>query len=69
MNDYDMHPEHPLRNVPQEILDAARSVLDECVAWKEVERYMAHPIADAVVVALLPWLSPFPMGTTETDVI
>lgn len=54
--EYAPFPNHPLRPVPQVVLDAARSALDGAVEWKDVDPDMAHPIADAVVVALLPWL-------------
>lgn len=54
--DYAKYPDHPLCGVPQEILDAAREVLDGAVVWKDIADEHAHPLADAVVMNLLPWL-------------
>jgi hypothetical protein len=53
---YSKYPQHVLRDVPQEMLDAARSVLAAATPWKDVDAEMAEPIADAVVAALRPWL-------------
>lgn len=48
---YDDHPEHPLFGIPQEVLDAARTRVRECVdALSDPED--ADPIADSVVSAL-----------------
>jgi hypothetical protein len=72
--DYTDYPEHPLHKVPQEILDAAREALHDVAIWKDVDRDMATPIADSVVVALIPWLrtrrtdrprKPKPLPTNE----
>lgn len=52
IGDYAGFPNHPLRDVPQAILDAARAVMDEVVESKDVSADMARPIADAVVMAL-----------------
>jgi hypothetical protein len=52
--DYDAG--HPLHGIPAEVLQAARGVLTEAVAWKDVDADQAEPLADAVVMALLPWL-------------
>jgi hypothetical protein len=54
---YREFPDHPLRNVPDEILAEARKVLQGAVVWKNVDAEAADPIADAVVVALLPWIN------------
>ena len=48
--------DHPLKNVDPAILAAARLPLEAAVTWKDVHPDMAEPIADAVVMALLPWL-------------
>ena len=53
---YDAFPNHPLCGVPQEILDAARHVMSEAAASNDVDPDMVDPIADSVVMGLLPWL-------------
>jgi hypothetical protein len=45
--------DHPLKHVPQDVLDAARSILDEAADDHDVDQDMAHPIADAVVMQML----------------
>lgn len=57
MSVYDNYPNHPLCGIKQEILDAAREVMEGAVIWKDVDPDMADPIADAVVMALLPWIN------------
>lgn len=52
MTRYDEYPEHPLYGVPQDVLDAARSVLDGAAEWKDVMQSMVEPLADAVVMRL-----------------
>lgn len=54
VNDYPL--EHQLSGVPAEVLNAARSVLSAAVVWHDVDPDQAEPLADAVVLALLPWL-------------
>lgn len=54
---YAAYPDHPLTNVPLEVLDAARKVMFDAAIWKDVAPGMADPLADAVVIALLPWLN------------
>lgn len=52
------YPEgHPLHDVPQAILEAARAVLAGAALEKDVDPDAADPIADAVVIQLLPWLT------------
>lgn len=58
-NDYANYPSHPLYNVPEEILDAARQELRGAAFCGDVDSDLADPIADAVVMSLLPWLSWF----------
>lgn len=53
-DDYDAG--HPLHGVPVEILQVARDVMLEAVVWKDVDAEQAVPLADAVTMALLPWL-------------
>lgn len=53
---------HPLADVPQVILDAARGALREAAELGDVDPSMADPIADAVVIDLLPWLDLRPLG-------
>lgn len=56
MSRYDAFPDHPLCGVPDEILTAARAVMEGAVIWKDVAPDTAEPLADAVVMGLLPWL-------------
>ena len=51
---------HPLAGIPQEVLDAARRVLNEAKELGDLDegRQDTDPIADSVVMALLPWLRP-----------
>lgn len=74
---YAAHPTHPLRDVPQHVLDAARTVMhDEVVCCGDIAAELAEPVADLMVMALLPWLSfdatapapPVPLGSdTERE--
>jgi hypothetical protein len=56
MNDtrsrYTDYPDHPLRDVPQAVLDVARKSVGELVPYKEIDAEMVDPIADAVVAQL-----------------
>jgi hypothetical protein len=54
---YQDYPDHPLHNVPQEILDAARLMMAGAVKCHDISVTDADPLADAVVTALLPWLT------------
>ena len=54
---YDAFPEHPLCGIDPAILEAARGVLRGAAEWKDVSEDMVEPIADAVVMALLPFLT------------
>jgi len=58
---YRDHPDHPLHDVPQDVLDAARACLQEAAQWGGVHPDDVQPLADAVVMACLPpmraWLS------------
>lgn len=56
MSRYTDVPGHPLRLVPDEVLKSARSVLAAAANLRDVDPEMADPIADAVVIALMPWL-------------
>lgn len=49
--------EHPLKDVPADIFTAARGVLAKAVQWHDVDADVAEAIADAVVIALVPWLT------------
>lgn len=53
---YQDYPDHPLHNVPQEVLDAARLMMTGAVKCHDISVTDAEPLADAVVMALLPWL-------------
>lgn len=55
---YADHPDHPLCNVRQEVLDAARHAMAEAADAKDVTEEMVNPIADMVVMDMLPWLKP-----------
>lgn len=54
--DYAAYPDHPLHGVPDEILQAARDMMRGAVIWGSVDTQMADPLADAVVMAVTPWL-------------
>jgi hypothetical protein len=49
--------DHPLKPISPAILAAARQVLHDAADCHDVDPEMADPIADAVVMALLPWMS------------
>lgn len=55
-NQYDDYPDHPLHGIDNKILEAARRVMRDAVTWKDVDPEMAEPLADAVVMNLLPWI-------------
>ena len=55
--------DHPLKNVDPKILEAARAETAGWVVWKDIPPDMAEPMADSMVMALLPWLQapkPYP---------
>lgn len=58
---YRDYADHPLHDVPQDVLDAARACLQEAVVWRDLDPDDVQPLADAVVMACLPpmraWLS------------
>ena len=45
-------PDHPLRDVPQSVLDVARKPVRDAAEYKDVDPEMADSIADAVVAQL-----------------
>lgn len=55
---YSQFPQHPLRDIRQPVLDAARHAMQEAADCGEVPQNMVKPIADMVVMDLLPWLKP-----------
>ena len=50
---YSQYRDHPLRDVPQGVLDAARDLVKSCVKHGDVEEYIAEPLADSVVQAIV----------------
>lgn len=44
---------HPLSGIPQECLDVARQVMRDAAAINDVDKHLADPLADAVVMALV----------------
>lgn len=48
--------DHPLKYVPDELLEAARGELRAAAHWGDVAEDMIEPLADSVVMAVLPWL-------------
>ena len=58
---YADYPDHPLREIPQAVLDAARAAVSEAAGAGDVDPEQIEPIADAVVLAVLPamraWLT------------
>ena len=57
---YDDYPGHPLYGMPQEILAAARSKLADMAADIGVAADDVAPVADAMVVAIRPWIQEKP---------
>jgi hypothetical protein len=51
-------PDHPLVNIRQAVLDAARHAMAEAADAGDTSSEMINPIADMVVMDLLPWLKP-----------
>jgi hypothetical protein len=62
---YASWPNHPLAGIRQSVLEDAHRVLLDAVDCKDVAPGMAEPIADAVVMKLLPWLKPEAFLTPE----
>ena len=64
--DYAAFPGHSLHDVPLEVLQAARRVMDEAARQGDVDPELAQPLADAVVMGCLPairsWLTPATPG-------
>lgn len=52
-NEYSRLPDHPLCNVPQGVLDAARDFMLKAVEWGDVDFHMAYPLADSVVMVIV----------------
>lgn len=50
---YQDYPDHPLANVPEEVLECARKVLREAVVYNDVDADQAEPIADSVIIELV----------------
>lgn len=55
---YAAFPAHPMARVRQRVLEAAHKAMFEAVEAGEVAPGMAEPIADMVVMDLLPFLAP-----------
>lgn len=55
---YAVFPAHPLARIRQRVLEVAHRSMFEAVDAGDVEPGMAEPIADMVVMDLLPWLKP-----------
>lgn len=55
---YAEYPDHPLYRIRQAVLDAARHAMQEAADAKDVDAKMVNPIADMVVMDMLPWLKP-----------
>lgn len=49
---YRVYSNHALKDVPLEVLHAARSVIAGAVAWNDVDPDQAVPIAEAVVAGI-----------------
>jgi len=56
MSRYDDYPDHPLCGFPESVLEVARESLQGAVEWGDISEDMRDPIADAMVMALLPWI-------------
>lgn len=55
---YSQFPQHPLVNIRQAVLDSARHAMQEAADSGEITQNMVKPIADMVVMGMLPWLKP-----------
>lgn len=69
---YRDYPDHPLHNVSGDVLDVARRVLLDAAVWKDVDKDMAIPIADAVIAELIEAgfvVVPHPKTTYLADLI
>lgn len=53
---YHEYPDHPLYRATQSVLDAARRAMQEAADAKDVHPDMVDPIADMVVMDLMPFL-------------
>lgn len=53
---YTGFPSHPLFLIETEVLEAAHAEIEGAVTWGDVHVDMAEPIADAIVMALLPFI-------------
>ena len=54
---YDDHPEHPLHGIDKRILQAARAAMDDVAEARDISPAMVVPVADMMVMALLPYLA------------
>ncbi len=50
---YREYPGHPLYEVPQGVIDSARSITRDAGVWKDMDAAFAEPIADAVVARII----------------
>jgi hypothetical protein len=67
---YSQFPQHPLRNIRQAVLNSARHAMQEAAEARDVDEQMVKPIADMVVMDMLPWLKPeafLPKGEHPAD--
>lgn len=55
---YANYPDHPLYRIRQAVLAVARQAMWEAADAQDVEPEMVNPIADMVVMNMLPWLKP-----------
>lgn len=55
-NPYYTRPDHPLSIVRKEVIDAARAQMAGVVKYNDISPDMADPVADSIVMALIPFL-------------
>ena len=55
--DYALIAGHPLNGIPQEVLDTARAAIVAAAKEGVVTPWLAHPIADSMLIDLMPYLT------------
>ena len=53
VTDYTMYPDHPLRDVPEFVLQPARTYLAAAAFWRDIPEDLVMPLADAITTSIL----------------
>ncbi len=56
-NEYSDLVNHPLKQVPPDVLDAARAMAAGMARWKNLDDKEAKPLADAILMAIAPYVA------------